>query len=72
MEKILSVFTFLVTAATVLSGSYATLCLILAGMALMSDNDMKRESGKDRMKYIIGGYLICLAAGAITAWLKTA
>lgn len=72
MDKILSVFTFLISAATIGSASYATLNLIFAGMAVMGKNDMKREDAKERIAHIVIGYLVCLAAASIVAWLRTA
>lgn len=72
MDKILSIFQVLSTAATGLSGGYATLKLIMMGIAHMNKNPQKVEAARDGMQNVVIGFGVCLTAAIVVTWLKGA
>lgn len=72
MSKIISILKYLIAAAGTISGSYATLKLIMYGMSHMEKNPQKVEQARDGLKNVAIGIGIAISAAAIVAWLQAA
>lgn len=72
MSKIVTILQYLITAAGTISGSYATLKLIVYGMAHMEKNPQKVEQARDGLKNVAIGIGITISAAVIVAWLQAA
>jgi ABC-type nickel/cobalt efflux system permease component RcnA len=72
MERIQTIFVYLIGGISTLTGGWATLQLLQAAWNMMRKNQRKVEEAKEHIEHIVIGIVIAVAGAAIVNWLMSA